>query len=229
MIQVTLLLKMKFKAEEDLIKVLKKKLKETFFRENIEIFEEVSLGYGIADIVISDINNRNIENFSVGESLTKSDINIYIIINKNPNVSFDNILDTTRTPRKAILKSLRKLINRGLVKQKDDSFSIQEQYQLPFKNNFAIEAKLKDWKRALSQAHRYKWFAEYSYVVLDAHYSQPAIQNIGLFRKFNIGLATITPDGEFTRIFNPIRQKPLDATMQILFSEKIINDYSIFK
>lgn len=220
---------MKFKAEDDLVKVLKQKLKETFLRDNIEIFEEVSLGYGVADIVICDIAKSHIETTSNEERLSLSDINIYSIINKSPNISFDLILETTRSSRKAISNSLRKLISRGYVKQTSDSFLIQNEYQLSFYNNFAVEAKLKDWKRALHQAYRYKWFAEYSFVVLDAHYSTPAVQNIDLFKKHNIGLATLTPDGNFNRIYNPKRQKPYDLTMQILFSERIQDYYTLLR
>jgi hypothetical protein len=216
---------MKFQAEIELVNVLKETLKVIYKKENIEIFEEVSLGYGIADIVISRlIKPREKLKFSKF-ILNNCDINIYNLIRKTGEISFDTIIDTTRTSKKEISKSLEKLIANKYVKITESTLHIDKDYELPFNANFAIEAKLKDWKRALKQAYRYKWFAEYSYVVLDAYYSNVAIKNINLFEKYNVGLASITIDGKLKRHFNPKRQQPFDPKMQILFSEKIKNNY----
>jgi hypothetical protein len=112
---------------------------------------------------------------------------------------------------------------------------LHKEYELPYKSSFAIEAKLKDWKRALGQAQRYKWFAEYSYVVMDEHYSQPAVRNIDAFIKYNVGFATLNTEGEFKRFYTPKWQKPYDPIMQVLLSEKIKsytilrNDFQTFK
>jgi len=212
---------MKFPSEFELIVVLKQKLKQIFSRDNIELFEEVSLGYGIADIVICNVNYPKIPENPSELFLNRSDINIYTIISKEAEATFDLIYDTTRSSRQSISDSLIKLITLGYIKQIDNLFTIHKEYELPYNSSFAVEAKLKDWKRALYQAQRYKWFAEYSYVVMDEHYSQPAIRNIDEFIKYNVGLATINTEGEFNRIYNPNRQQPYDPIMQVLLSEKI--------
>jgi hypothetical protein len=216
---------MKFQSETELINVLKRTLKKVFWRDNIELFEEVSLGYGIADLVICNIDYPKISKTDSDVFLTRTDINIYNIIYSSPRVSFDTIYDTTRSSKQNISDSLLKLINLAYVKHEDNYFTIQNKYELPYKNSFAIEAKLKDWKRAINQAQRYKWFAEYSYVVLDEHYSHPAVQNLDSFVKHNIGLAAVNPQGEFNRFFSPKRQKPYDAIMQIMLSEIIKMSY----
>lgn len=226
---------MKFPSEIELIVVLKQKLKQIFSRDNIELLEEVSLGYGIADIVICNVDYPKIPENPSEIFLNRSDINIYNIISGEASVTFDFIYDTTRSSKQSISGSLTKLITLGYIKQLDNYFTIQKQYELPYKSSFAIEAKLKDWKGALTQAQRYKWFAEYSFVVMDEHYSQPAIRNIDTFNKYNVGLATINTEGEFNRIYNPKRQKPYDPIMQVLLSEKIKcysmlrNDFHTFK
>jgi hypothetical protein len=46
--------------------------------------------------------------------------------------------------------------------------------------------KLKNWKRALHQAHRYQWFANQSYVLLPESNIQPALKKIELFKNFNV-------------------------------------------
>jgi hypothetical protein len=199
---------------------LKQKLRQIFWRNKIEIFEEVSLGYGVADIVVCYLDYP--KTISSSETfLTRSDINIYNIINNKLSITFDNIHATTRSSKQTISESIRKLVNLDYIKQEDDYFTILKKYELPFKSSFAIEGKLKDWKRALTQAQRYKWFADYSYVVMDEYYSQPAIQNLDTFIKHNIGFATINPNGDFKRIFSPKKQKPYDPVMQIMLSERI--------
>lgn len=213
---------MKFQSEIHLVEVLKCALRSIFNRDNIQIFEQVSLGYGIADIVISDIDLSRIIGKCESEFLNRFDVNLYNLINKNIEVEFDDICDTIRCSKISVSNSINKLINRSLIFQNGSKFIIANEYQLPFNNNFAIEAKIKDWKRALGQAQRYKWFAEYSYVVLDEHFSKPAKENINLFYKYNVGLATISTNGELKRIFSPFRQKPYDPIMPILFSEQIL-------
>lgn len=210
---------MKFNAESELVETLKTSLKKIYNRNNIQIFEEVSLGYGVADIVISDFKNQ--PNEPKEQSLELLDITVYSIILKSSDFSIFDLSRITRCSLKNVSKSVEKLLVRGYILKQEDKFFINKSYELPFRNNFAIEAKLKDWKRALKQAYRYKWFAEYSYVVLDKHNSKSALKNIDCFKKYNVGLASISPDGNLNRHFNPTREKPCDPKMQILFSEKI--------
>jgi len=47
---------MKFDTETELIDVLRATLKGSYSRKGVSIFEEVSLGYGVADMVLSIID-----------------------------------------------------------------------------------------------------------------------------------------------------------------------------
>ncbi len=210
---------MKFKAESELVQVLKQRLSNISSRSNIGIFEEVSLGYGIADLVVCDfaMPMSKVQSFEI--PLNHSDANIYNIIQLKRIVSFIELIETTRCSKKAVSDSLKKLINYKYIKQIDNSYAVKRKYELPFRNNFAIETKLKDWKRALYQAYRYKWFAEFAYVVMDEHYAEPAIQNLDLFIRYNVGFATISTNGNLIRYFNPKRNKPHDPIMQIFLQK----------
>lgn len=212
---------MKFQAESDLVETLKTCLRSKYTRSSIEILEEVSVGYGIADIVITELKKDYISTKSCENSLDSNDINIFSIVREAQSTTIKNIINTTRCSRRVVLLSLKKLLANGYITQAEDDLSIKEDYELNFIHNFAIEAKLKDWKKALKQAYRYKWFAEYSFVVLDAHYSKPALKNIDIFEKYNVGLASVTVDGKLKRHFNPKKEMPLDPNMQMLLSEKI--------
>ena len=218
---------MKFQTEIDLVEALKAFIEKAYKRSNIQIFEEVSVGYGVADIVVSDLYSlsyQSLQRMTKEDSLRLLDINIYSIIQNSHNLTTEEIVDLTRCSKKAVNNSLRKLTNYGYFFQEDAKFSINKKYEFPFRTNFAIEAKLKDWKRALKQAYRYRWFAEYSFVVLDTHHSNAALKNIEQFIKYNVGLASISPDGVLKKHFYPVRQKPFDPKMQMLFSEKVKSD-----
>lgn len=220
---------MSFRAETELVELLKSSLISTYRRESIKIYEEISLGYGVADLVVCDLKKPITKNKRSAILLNRSDANIYKIIVKHSGATIDLIADTTRSPKRSILNSIKKLRKLDYVHQVNDMLYINKSYELPFSFSFAIEAKLKNWKRALHQAHRYKWFADYSYVVLDAKYAEPAIENIDLFKRYNVGLSSITNDGVIKRHYRPIRQKPYDPIMQILLSEKIRQGHAFAK
>ena len=52
---------------------------------------------------------------------------------------------------------------------------------------FAFEMKLKDWKRALTQAYRYSYFADKSFVVMPPNVINSNKLNLELFRTLDIG------------------------------------------
>jgi len=57
----------------------------------------------------------------------------------------------------------------------------------------AFEAKLSDWRKALAQAYRYRYYANSSVVIMPAECARSAIQNGNLFERFGIGLWTFDP------------------------------------
>lgn len=58
----------------------------------------------------------------------------------------------------------------------------------------AVEAKLRDWRRAIHQAHRNKLFADRTYVALPAQFASSAIRNLSEFRTAAIGLIVLDED-----------------------------------
>lgn len=219
---------MKFKSENQMVELLIEKLKTHYDRGNIEIFEEVSLGYGVADLVLTQMVKNKEKNLTLEEkTLDSTDINILFLIKSNKEITLEEIIETTKINKSRVNKSIEKLLQKEYIKTLDEKITSYRNYQFPFKANFAIEAKLRDWKKALKQAYRYKWFAEYSYVVLDEKYSKSATNNIYLFKKYNVGLASIDSLGKIKKYFNPIRQNPIDPKMQLLFSEKVKSNLGI--
>lgn len=54
-----------------------------------------------------------------------------------------------------------------------------------------VEFKLRDWRRALRQAFRHRNYVNEAYVVLDAAHGTAAIKHMDLFKRANVGLATV--------------------------------------
>lgn len=72
----------------------------------------------------------------------------------------------------------------------------------------SFEMKLRNWKRALIQAIKYKAFSNYAYVVVDHYYASPAIKNIERFKAANVGLVSIEHSGKVHKHFRPTKETP---------------------
>ncbi len=211
---------MGFSTEQELVNLFKDSFSSKFNIANKRVLEEVSLGFGIADLVVTELKDSAY--IAKRERLTPIDINVYQIVKNKKRVSLDIITTITGSRRQDITKSLEKLIQYSYVRRIDSYYIFSNKYELSFKKNIAFEAKLRNWKKALMQAYRYKWFADYSYVILDEAHSRVAIENLSLFEKLNVGLLTISIEGVVKKYHHPKKQKPLDPTMQMLLSEVVM-------
>jgi hypothetical protein len=76
----------------------------------------------------------------------------------------------------------------------------------------AIEAKLKDWRKGLMQASRYRFFANRSLLVLPTETAAVALVFLETFRALNVGLWEFDTNGNvLRRHFTPRSGKPLNA------------------
>lgn len=72
----------------------------------------------------------------------------------------------------------------------------------------AFEMKLRDWKKALSQAHRYRYFSDFSIVVLPEAAIGRARDHVELFKHLGIGLWAFNPKTQaLTECFTPRHTK----------------------
>jgi len=67
-----------------------------------------------------------------------------------------------------------------------------------------------------------EWFAHYSYVIMDEAHAKPAIKQVAHFKNHNVGLLTLSVDGNIEIHYRPKKQPPVDPKMQILLSENIL-------
>jgi len=94
----------------------------------------------------------------------------------------------------------------------------------PIVRIFAFEMKLRDWKRALVQAYKYAAFAHFPFVVMDHRYVGQAKSNISLFRRSNIGLISVEPNGDTVIHVHPRYRKPYSKSLNRALTERIVQD-----
>lgn len=78
----------------------------------------------------------------------------------------------------------------------------------------SFELKLKNWKQAAKQAFRYKSFSNISYVVIGSRSANAAMNNIDLFKKYNIGLASFDSNNYFEFLFKPELNQPYSENLK---------------
>lgn len=217
-----------FKSEKQLSKLIKQRLSEDpkiLFRgrRNLQTFigNEMSMGHGIADIVVSF--HRKISKRS--QSLTLYDLNILNVVKRNNPTTVKEIESATRTSSGKIITTIKKLEREKLVIRKNDAVIPFNDYTNYQTETIAIEVKLKNWKRALEQAYRYRNFAFNSYVFLDQKFVTPAIKNKNLFFQYNIGLASVSRLGEIEIHHKPKRENPFDERLNMLLNENIVDHH----
>ena len=197
------------------------KVPRSFKGDNQIILTEVNLGFGVADIVLTEceeyLEARN-------TFLSSTDVKILSIVNDQSGISIGDIIHKTKNSKTLTSKSIEKLKDFGFVNTADDQIFIANRYRPTVKRSTAIEVKLRNWKRALNQAYRYKWFSDRSFVCLPCENIQPAIKNLDNFKKFDVGLISICSDKGMNIIYNPEFNEPISEDMSILLNESVLNE-----
>lgn len=89
---------------------------------------------------------------------------------------------------------------------------------------FAFEMKLNNWKRALTQAFRYRSFANMAYVMLDEDHIRPALANIHRFVTANVGLLSIDTDGKINTHYEPNYDEPYSLQMSLVWEQMVLQE-----
>lgn len=193
-----------FKSELDLVNTFVNFLKHGGLPIQTHVTHEFESGHGIADIVVfgtNDLSENGVAEFSkippryaviFGNGLLPSRFTIQ---------QFSNMTGIGTGSSTRVLNSLSKhgvlrTAGKGLYEQTIKPVS-------PVGCIVSIEAKLRDWQRALRQACRYREFSNQSWVLMDAGRVAPALDNLEKFNRAEIGLASINTSGELFIHYEP--------------------------
>lgn len=94
------------------------------------------------------------------------------------------------------------------------------------KKIITIEVKLKNWKRALQQAYKYRSFSDIAFICMDAKNINPALANIELFKKSNIGLISINEKNEVKIHYEPVLKEAYVKELREIANNKFIEQFN---
>ncbi len=194
---------MSFASEYEAVNVLEKNLDPSHLHlEKIISTREFSIGFGIADLVYFELTN----NFDAANNtpiISDSAIAILRIFRKGDFFTADQIAELAFVSLRTAKKKLKELVEADYLEIEKKVFMLIRAYRPIVEKVIAIEVKLHNWKKALSQAFKYTLFSNQSYVAMDAGYVHRAKANIDEFQKCNIGLLSITNEGNIEKVFEP--------------------------
>lgn len=213
-----------FKTEQDMVTAFKSVSKvflSDFFERRINryfLIEEFNSTYGVADLVIGTYNPY------LSKKMARKCIDLNWVaplssFEKNKEISVTDFMDTFGVSRPTALKKLRNYTDAKFAKPIGPHlYKITKAYKTITETVVSIEAKLKNWKRALLQANRYKKFSNYSFVLLNQQYARPALSNIHKFKELNIGLMTMDEIG-YTLHYSPGRMNQSKSQYYLMVNE----------
>lgn len=200
-----------FESEDSLVNefknITKTKNIKPRSRKKFGLVTELESGNGIADIVVFKLRS-NWKEYSGISTLNPRWTSILISLPYRKVFTINDFIKIACCSNQTAEKILKAFEQSNFIIKAKHGWLKIKQPRPPINTIYAIEAKIKDWKRALYQASRYKEFANQSWVLLDNHYCRPALDNLGEFKKRNIGLLTIDAESNINVIVESLTQMP---------------------
>lgn len=192
----------KFSLELDLVHIFHEYLRASYSKKHI-LEKEVNCDFGIADLVMFKVKKITSNNFNL--SLISPDWAFSLrMLSYRKIFSTDDFSQLAGVSKNSATQALREFCSAHYCEKiSNNTWRKIKQPTLVSDYIVSYEAKLKNWKRALWQACRYKTFSNESWVILDSINEKPAIKNIQSFIDFNIGLASVSKTGAVNVHYRP--------------------------
>ncbi|MFD1588470.1 hypothetical protein ACFR9U_15935 [Halorientalis brevis] len=203
-----------FESEEELRKVALPILTDKLTHKDVHRREEFSYSGGRTDIVLSYVSDaykrRRVRELGVDIPIeNKKRLKIFLRLHKKDGyIQRDNFIEQiSREPRK-ISNDLDWLIDHNFVIEDNGRIRTKPYLRRHITTSIAIELKLGKWQRAFRQALQGRAYSEYQYVVLDESNIHRALKDLSLFKKHEVGLISISKEGDFEHHYEPEKQSP---------------------
>ena len=187
-----------FRREEDLVdafygnsqKFLKKVSKRSVSRHFV--IREFDSYTGVADLIMGTYRPY-LSKKSCRKPVNLNWINPLVNLNQDQIITVQGLKDKYHLSEKSASLRIKEYSKAGfLTPIEKHKYLVAKRYEFVTDLVIAIEAKLKNWKRALFQARRYKKISDITFVLLDESFASSAILNLKEFENHNIGLATMS-------------------------------------
>ncbi len=128
--------------------------------------------------------------------------------------SADQLASETGRSRETIRCWLALMTQEGLVRAAlDGGYLLGPKSSIPECEIWCFEGKLREWRRALYQATRYRAFAHRSFVVMPEDCVRSAETSVERFRLARVGLVALNDEGRLRVITKPRSQEPRSSVM----------------
>ncbi len=215
--------------EKELVSKLDKILKKEF-GTNLA-FHEFSAGYGIADLVFA-------QNFSFKKDLLKripltnfNSLKLLLTLEEQKVYEFSDLMNIfTHLNTDEVKRQIRLLVANQFLKkvEKNNYVKVVKKDSInPIKKIVAVEVKLNDHRGGLTQARRYQYFADESYLAI----LKEAEKNIDFaeFNKHNIGLILFDNSTNTIEIRYPQQTNyNFENTVSLFAKEMMLSKYINF-
>lgn len=171
------------------------------------VITEFNSSFGVADAVIGTYF-PHVSKWQARKPVDATWVKAIIDGYAEPGLDIYNLAKAHSTTISTVKKKMQQFLDAEILYAQDKGiYTVKTPYRVIIKTSVAIEAKIRDWNKALSQARRYRKFANYSFVLLDEDHVSPAINGITKFHKHGIGLASMGKRS-VTIHYQPERQTP---------------------
>ena len=196
-----------FPSEEELVRVIirtGKRVARGATRRRFNILSEFNTSAGIADVVFFYLRKEWRKHVAYGR-LPSRWIYALKVLPFRTNFTSDEFALISGVSRNTALQALRRYESMGYCgRSKKKGLWKKIRQPVPVvRKIIAIEAKLTDWRRAISQAYRYQRYASQAWVVLDASKARGAIASKKEFQRLNVGLKVLSPKGQAKTYVSP--------------------------
>jgi len=220
-----------------------KQLQQLFENDGFLAQREVSVGYGIADLVLVKKNKVNSKHCRIRKNnrqlsplLSEEYFKTLKCLpdenNQKKPVEFKYLAEKSNLSKSYLrYQILRKLEKFGYIKRVGENHYFKVNGWLPIaKELIAIEAKLKNWKRGAIQANRYRAFAHRVYLAIPKETEH--LVNLSFLKEHGIGLIVLDTKNEQKRIIlqsqaiTPIDEYKFNYATEYFWSKKQLVNFA---
>jgi len=193
-------------------------------KTNPKSFPEFSVGRGIADLYIVDEDRsalRKRKGLDIPAITDRIQNQIIELIGRADGVPFEELAIYLKRNRLTNTDHhLNVLFEQGVIYSDGTQVYVKEIANTNvIRHSVAIEAKVRDWRKGIKQALRYKNFADKSYLALYEAHIRTAKENLHVFEALNIGLIGVSDAG--LKVYYEPQANDKDPVKCLLASERV--------
>jgi hypothetical protein len=216
-----------YSLEEDLVNSFSKKSGKLLRslgvdrRANNFLIHEFDSRFGVADLVMGTYSKTSWKD-TARYCLNENWIEPLASLEEKSVFSFDDFRVRFGTSVGLAKRQLGEYQRAGFVARTPDGrYVLSKSYRPITKLVVSVEAKLRNWRKALLQAVRYKKFSDYSFVLLDKDQAGGALLHLESFRANNVGLILMKP-ASFEVIITPPKNVKKGREYSLRLNEVVV-------